>query len=147
MLDNYGYIHPIRIWNTYCFSTAAMVTRTPLCVTLYIHCLSFYYSDLLSTTVHRPWQCFECTQKVISERSQSRLDTTMQTAHALACAAKLGFNVRCTLKTYFRLYHAYAKCLTCCGAMYLSCTKATVTLPFSRNGYFFKILLFVYFPS
>jgi hypothetical protein len=38
--DNYGYRHTLRICNTYCFSTATMVTRTGLNVTLYVHCLS-----------------------------------------------------------------------------------------------------------
>jgi hypothetical protein len=35
-------INTLRICNTYCFSTAAMVTRTPLSVTLYVYCLSCY---------------------------------------------------------------------------------------------------------
>jgi hypothetical protein len=30
----------LRIYTTYCFSTATMVTRTRLYVTLYVHCLS-----------------------------------------------------------------------------------------------------------
>ena len=40
MVDTYGYIHTLRICNTYCFSIATMVTRTRLNVTLYAHCLS-----------------------------------------------------------------------------------------------------------
>ena len=32
--------HKLRICNNYFFCTATMVTRTPLSVTLYIHCLS-----------------------------------------------------------------------------------------------------------
>jgi len=32
--------HTLRICNTYCFSTAIMVARTHLSVTLYVHCLS-----------------------------------------------------------------------------------------------------------
>jgi len=32
--------HTPRIYNTYCFSMAIMVTRTPLNVTLYVHSLS-----------------------------------------------------------------------------------------------------------
>jgi hypothetical protein len=51
-------------------------------------------------------------QKIISERSLSQFDTTMQTTHKLASAAKLDINVRCTLKTNFRLYHIYAECFT-----------------------------------
>ena len=48
MLDNYGYRHTLRICNTYCFTTATMVKRTGLSVTLYIHCLSCFVwiSDL-----------------------------------------------------------------------------------------------------
>ena len=33
MLDNQGYRHTLRIRNTYCFSTATMVTRTQLHIT------------------------------------------------------------------------------------------------------------------
>ena len=40
MLDNYGYKHTLRICDTYCFSTATMVARAYLIVTLYVHCLS-----------------------------------------------------------------------------------------------------------
>jgi hypothetical protein len=43
MPDNYGYRHTVRVCNAYCFSTATMVTRTGLSVTLYIHCLSCLY--------------------------------------------------------------------------------------------------------
>jgi hypothetical protein len=32
----------LGIRTTYCFSTATMVARTLLIVTLYVHCLSFY---------------------------------------------------------------------------------------------------------
>jgi len=39
MLDTYGYKHTLRICNTCCFSTATMVARTRLTVTLYVHCL------------------------------------------------------------------------------------------------------------
>ena len=28
MIDNWGYRHSLRIWNTYCFSTAKVVMRT-----------------------------------------------------------------------------------------------------------------------
>jgi hypothetical protein len=41
VLDKYVYKQTISIWNTYCFSTATMVTRRRLNVTLYVHCLSF----------------------------------------------------------------------------------------------------------
>jgi len=39
MLDNEGYKYALRIRN-YCFSTATVVARKRLGVTLYIHCLS-----------------------------------------------------------------------------------------------------------
>jgi len=42
MLDKYGYKHILGIYNTYCYSTATVVTRTRLNVTLYVHC--FYYT-------------------------------------------------------------------------------------------------------
>jgi hypothetical protein len=40
-LDTLGYKHTLRICNSYCFSTAAVITRTLLNATLYVHCLSF----------------------------------------------------------------------------------------------------------
>ena len=42
MLDTQGYKHTLRIYNTYCFSTATVVTRMCLNVPLYVHCLSRY---------------------------------------------------------------------------------------------------------
>ena len=42
MLDNLGYNHKLRMFNTYVFSTATVVTWTHLSVTLYAHCLSCY---------------------------------------------------------------------------------------------------------
>jgi len=39
MPDTKGYKHTLRICNTYCFSTATLVTRKRLNVTLYVHCL------------------------------------------------------------------------------------------------------------
>jgi len=43
MLDTEGQKYTLTIRNTSCFSTATMVTRTPLSVTLYVLCLSFLY--------------------------------------------------------------------------------------------------------
>jgi len=40
IMDNYSYRHTFRICKTYCFSTATMVTRTHLYVTLHVYCLS-----------------------------------------------------------------------------------------------------------
>jgi hypothetical protein len=42
MMDTYGYKHTHTICNTYGFSTATMVARTRLIVTLYVHCLYCY---------------------------------------------------------------------------------------------------------
>jgi len=39
MPDTKGYKYTLRICNTYCFSTATLVTRKRLNVTLYVHCL------------------------------------------------------------------------------------------------------------
>jgi hypothetical protein len=50
MLGNEGYRHTLRIWNNYCFTTATMVTRTRLNVTLHVHCLSCYFNTLQQTT-------------------------------------------------------------------------------------------------
>ena len=47
MLDKEGYKHTIRICNTYCLSTATVVTRTPLNVTVHLHaCLVFFSEDV-----------------------------------------------------------------------------------------------------
>jgi hypothetical protein len=40
--------HTLKIWNTYCFFTATMVTRTLLNVTLCVHCL-------VCSSYHYPW--------------------------------------------------------------------------------------------
>jgi len=37
-------IHKLRLCNTHCFSTATVVARTSLNVTLYLHCLSRFFS-------------------------------------------------------------------------------------------------------
>jgi len=38
--------HTLRIYNTHCFSTATMVARTLLTVTLHVQCLSCYLLEL-----------------------------------------------------------------------------------------------------
>jgi hypothetical protein len=43
MLDTKVYKHTYWICNTYCFSTATLVARTHLSITLHIHCLSFFF--------------------------------------------------------------------------------------------------------
>jgi len=40
-----GYIHAIITCNNYCISTATMVARRCLSVTLYVHCLSCCVND------------------------------------------------------------------------------------------------------
>jgi hypothetical protein len=40
MLYAYGYKHTLRICNTHCFSTAKILARMPLNITLYVHCVS-----------------------------------------------------------------------------------------------------------
>ena len=50
MLDAQGYKHTLRICNTYCFSTAAIVVRTRRDVTLYVHCFSCLFSVLYTLT-------------------------------------------------------------------------------------------------
>jgi len=59
MLDTQGYKHTHRMYNSYCFSTATVVARTRLHVTLYVNCLSCYilkyfrFHDEISV----PWSC------------------------------------------------------------------------------------------
>jgi len=54
MLDNYGYRHMRIICNIYSFSTATMVARTRLSVTLYVHCMlsfrlrSFRFNSIIT---------------------------------------------------------------------------------------------------
>jgi hypothetical protein len=45
MLDTQGYKHTLRVCNTLCSSTATMVARMRLIVTLYVYCVSclFYF--------------------------------------------------------------------------------------------------------
>ena len=42
MLDDQGYIHTLRICNTYCFFAAITATRTHLNIPLHTHCLSCF---------------------------------------------------------------------------------------------------------
>ena len=49
VLDDEGCRHTLRICNTYCFSTATMVARTHVNVTLYILCLSFLHTSIFGT--------------------------------------------------------------------------------------------------
>ena len=54
MLDTYGYKHILRLCNTSCLSTATIIARTCLSVTLYVHCLSCspFLSLSLITSLH-----------------------------------------------------------------------------------------------
>jgi hypothetical protein len=54
MLDTYGYEYTLRMCNTYWFSTAAMVTRMRLSVTLHVHCLYCFESDATSSDICVP---------------------------------------------------------------------------------------------
>jgi len=42
-VGNSGHKDTLRICNTYCFSTATVVARPSLNVTLYVHCLAYCY--------------------------------------------------------------------------------------------------------
>jgi hypothetical protein len=55
LLDNWGYKYTLRIWNTYCFSTATLVTRTQLNVVyMFIACrVSMYRRE----TLRHHYQC------------------------------------------------------------------------------------------
>ena len=54
VLDTQGYRHTLRMCNTYCFSTASMVTRTRLIVTLFIHYLCRYWNKVkVSSVIHK----------------------------------------------------------------------------------------------
>jgi hypothetical protein len=52
MLDTKGYKHALRICNTYCFSTATMVTGTRLNVMLHVHCLPCRIDVLLHISIY-----------------------------------------------------------------------------------------------
>ena len=49
MLDTSGYNHTLRICNTYCFSTATVVARTRLDVTLYVRTLSVLLFEIIGS--------------------------------------------------------------------------------------------------
>ena len=57
-------LHKIRLCNTHCFSTAAMVARTRLNVTLYVHFLSCYYLPVYG--IRRPKHVL-CLKLLINE--------------------------------------------------------------------------------
>jgi len=44
VVENESYKNALRICNIYYFRTATVVARTPLTVTLYVHCLSCWFS-------------------------------------------------------------------------------------------------------
>jgi len=54
MLDTYGYKYTLRLFNAYCFSTAAVAARTRLNVTLYyiasLVCIMSLYRYMNSTS-------------------------------------------------------------------------------------------------
>jgi hypothetical protein len=45
MLDTWGYKYTYRLCNTGCFSTTTVVERTPLSVTLHVHCLPCFITN------------------------------------------------------------------------------------------------------
>lgn len=50
LLDSWDYKNTFRTCNYYCFCTAKIIARTPLNITLYVHCLCCYssaYNDYL----------------------------------------------------------------------------------------------------
>ena len=49
MLDKYGQRHTFIIFNSYCFPTSTMVTRTRLNIMLYVHCESCFMYSLRET--------------------------------------------------------------------------------------------------
>ena len=57
MPDNYGTnADRLILVNTYCFSTATMVTRIRLTVTLYVHYLSVLFNDAVNCQIKRHWR-------------------------------------------------------------------------------------------
>ena len=56
MLDTQGYKHTLGTYNTYCFSTATVVTRMRLNVTLYVYCLSCYILHITCKGIQKPLQ-------------------------------------------------------------------------------------------
>jgi hypothetical protein len=53
MQNNEDYKRTLRICNIYCFSTATMVTRTRLNVTLHVRRLSYLVLNLVTTSLYR----------------------------------------------------------------------------------------------
>jgi len=53
MQDTYGYKLTLRVCNIYCFSTAIMVTRTRLNVTLYVRDLSCLVLNLVTASLYK----------------------------------------------------------------------------------------------
>ena len=58
VMDTSGYKHALRICNSYCFSTATMVARTRLSVTLCVYCLSFRYKKTAHVWKHSTVQAY-----------------------------------------------------------------------------------------
>jgi len=70
MLDNEGYKHTLRIYNTYCFSTVTMVTSTLLNVKSTLSALYITLSIIyIKTESNKPKKCKLVLQKFLYENS------------------------------------------------------------------------------
>ena len=69
MQDKEDYKHTPCMCSTYCFSTAAMVTRTRPNVTLYAHCVSCLHVPLPFSSLPRRKRQF-CYSHVLQSRQQ-----------------------------------------------------------------------------
>ena len=69
MLGNLRYRNTFRICNTYCFSTATMVTRTRLDVTLSVHCFVFFFCFMFAGNIIF---CF-CDSIVLAVETKKRV--------------------------------------------------------------------------
>ena len=117
ILDNLGYKHTLRICNTYCFSTATMVARTRLSVTLdYIACFvlsptpflyhnhpCFLWSQIFLTSFHLPYNPKRLVSPIFIVPCVP--PTCMTPPH---CIAPLLFSFSCTVLIIFRADYTYS---------------------------------------
>ena len=66
VLNTEGYKHRLTLSNTYCFSTARMFAQTRLNITLYVHCLPFFFIYLYKFTSQWMKQCISGPQFIYS---------------------------------------------------------------------------------
>ena len=100
MPDSQGYKNKLRIYNTHCFSTATIVPRTPLNVTLYVHCLSCLRKNLrIACYQFRLVHCFRKKNLKSTSLKTGFLEPRILTNFSIFCSFLLTLSFRVDVGT------------------------------------------------